>query len=148
MSSAQFGNGLCTVDVCGNDFADPGTAVPRGGSGWAWFGGTVAPNHEETATLTQAVVFPQGATLQLDYFLRIGFVSTPFDAVLRVLVDEQVVETIAEPALAEGDYAARSINLSAFADGQSHTIRFEYVNPGTSGKSNFNVDDVSLSCLD
>lgn len=150
-ASAQFGNGLCTLATCGTDFANPGAAGPRAGEGWAWFGGTSGPNHLEAATLRQTVVFPAGADLQLSFFLRVGFVSAPFDATLRVMVDDQVVTTITEPTAAQADYLQTSLNLSQvgatlFADGQAHTISLEYDNPAASGKSNFNVDDVSLSC--
>jgi hypothetical protein len=68
-----------------------------------------------------------------------------------VMVDDQVVTTITEPSAAQAGYFQTSLNLSqvgatVFADGQAHTISFEYDNPAASGKSNFNVDDVSLSC--
>ena len=36
--------------------------------------------------------------------------------------------------------------LSSFANGASHVIQFEYVNPGGSGKSNFVVDDLTIDC--
>ncbi|MCI1710228.1 MAG: DUF11 domain-containing protein [Chiayiivirga sp.] len=151
--SAQFGPGLCTLPSCGTDFADPGTAGPRNGSGWAWFGGTSGPNHLEAASLRQTVVFPQDAQLQLGFFLRVGFVSAPFDASLRVMVDGQLVTTVTEPATAQAGFLASSLDVGQvggtdFADGQPHTISFEYDNAAAGGKSNFNLDDVTLSCVD
>jgi len=41
---------------------------------------------------------------------------------------------------------ARSVYLGAFADGAMHTFEFVYSNPDNGGKSNFNLDDVTLEC--
>jgi len=70
----------------------------------------------------------------------------PLDAVLRVKVDGATVRTFDEPASAESTYVARTVDVSSFANGASHVIQFEYVNPGGSGKSNFVVDDLTIDC--
>ena len=101
--------------------------------------------------LLLSLPFPAPATLPagtnvLSFFLRRSVVSVPLDAVLRLRVDGQEVTTFLEPAAAEGAYVQRTVDLSAFADGQTHQIEFQYVNPSSSGKSNFIVDDLSLTC--
>lgn len=139
-ASQNFGTAICTNGTCPDD---AGTALPRTGNAWAWFGGIASA---ETSSLQQSVVIPAGNPRFLNFFLRRGFVSAPFDASLRVQVDGTTVQTFDEPAAAEGTYSLRTVDLSAFANGAAHTIRFDYVNPSGSGKSNFVVDDISLTC--
>lgn len=139
-TSQGFGSAICTTTICPDD---AGTALPRAGSAWAWFGGIAAA---ETSTLSQSVVIPAGVPRHLNFFLRRGFVSAPFDAELRVKIDGTTVRTLDEPAIAEPGYLGRTVDLSAFANGASHSIQFEYVNPSGSGKSNFVVDDITIEC--
>lgn len=140
-TSTNFGSSLCDPTNCGTG---GGTAGPRTGNFWAWFGGISAA---EIGTVQQSVVIPTGAISNLNFYLRIGSVSAPFDATLKVMVDGITQVTYTEPPVAEASYTLRTINLSAFADGNPHTIRFEYNNPSGSGISNFNVDDVTLDIL-
>jgi len=142
-SSQRFGSALCNAATCGND---NGFAVPRGGSVFAWFGGTLDGEHAEVATLSQSVVIPAGSPRHLNFFLRRSVATPPLDATLVVKVDGVVQRSFEEPAAVEAAYVARTIDLSAFANGQSHSIEFEYVNGAASGKSNFLVDDISLTC--
>jgi hypothetical protein len=58
-------------------------------------------------------------------------------------VDGAIVQTFLEPAVAETDYTERVIDLTAFANGASHALLFEYIGP-TTGTSSYVVDDVSL----
>lgn len=139
-TSTNFGTAICTAGTCPDD---AGTALPRTGTAWAWFGGFAGA---EASSLQQSFVIPAGNPRFLHFFLRRGFVSSPFTASLRVQVDGSTVQTFDEPATPEGAYAARTVDLSAFANGASHTIRFDYLNPADSGKSNFVVDDISLTC--
>ncbi len=135
-SSTNFLTPLCTVQSCGDG---DGTAPPRSGAVWAWFGGATFP---EMAALGQDVVIAPGAAL-LHFWMRIGYVSVPYTDVLHVKVDNVTVQSFPEPATAEPEYTERLIDLNAFADGTSHNIRFEYIGP-TNGYANFVVDDISL----
>jgi bacillopeptidase F (M6 metalloprotease family) len=72
--------------------------------------------------------------------------TAPFNATLLVKVGSTTVRTFTESAATELDYLARSVDLSAFANGQAHEIRFEYSNPGGSGVSSFYLDDITLEC--
>ncbi len=140
-TSTNFGTSFCSVAGCGNA---GGAAVPRGGTFWAWFGGTTAA---EVGSVEQAVVIPTAGNVNLNYYLRIGTVTSPFNATLVVKVDGTTVQTITEPSTAEAAYTLRTVNLAAYANGASHTIRFEYTNPASSGTSNFSVDDVTLDVV-
>jgi hypothetical protein len=139
-TSSNFGTAICHSNFCPDD---GGTALPRTGAFWAWFGGV---NSAETSTLSQSVVLPSGAPRHLNFFLRRGRVTAPFDAELRVKVDGNIVRTFIEPGSAEPAYIARSVDLSSFANGQSRQIEFEYSNPSGSGTSNFVIDDLSVIC--
>jgi len=65
---------------------------------------------------------------------------------MELRVDGQVVETIDEPEVAGTAYALRTLDLSAYADGAEHTIRFHYESGHSGAVSNFMVDDVTLGC--
>ena len=137
-TSTNFGTPLCDNASCGTG---GGTAPPRTGLIWAWFGGAGAL---ETATLGQTVTIPTNVTADLTFWLRIGSVSSPFTDVLNVRVDGALVQAFPEPAVAEGAYTLRTINMNAFANGAAHAILFEYIGP-TTGVGNFTVDDVELN---
>ena len=139
-TSTNFGAVFCGAAICPNDGSNPAS---RNGTFYAWFGGTAAA---ETSTLTQTVTIPTGAPRHLNFFLRRGRLTAPLDAQLRVKIDGANVRTFDEPATADANYLARSIDLSAFANGASHQIQFEYVNPSGSGASNFLIDDLTLEC--
>lgn len=140
-TSTQFGTVFCSAAICPNDGSNP---APRTGSFYAWFGGF---SGAETSTLEQTVTIPAGSPRHLNFFLRQARSTAPLDAVLRIKVGDSVLRSFAEPAIVEPNYVARSVDLSAFANGQPHTIRFEYVNPSGSGTSNFFVDDVTVDCV-
>ncbi len=140
--STNFGSPLCTVALCTNG---GGTATPRTGTKWSWFGGidTVA----ETATMSQSVTFPTAeGTVMLNFWMRIGAVNTPFTDTLVVTIDGNQIASFTEPAVAEASYTLRTFNVSQFANGAAHTILFTYTHAAgvDDDISNFNVDDVTL----
>ena len=137
-TSTNFKTPICNLDLCGTG---SGTAPPFAGDNWAWFGGVPAP---ETATLGQAVTIPSGVTATLTFQLRIGTVVAPFTDTLTVKIDGTTLQTFTEPAMAETAYTLRTFDVSAFANGASHTILFTYVGP-TDGTANFTVDNVNLN---
>jgi hypothetical protein len=143
-TSTQYGTPFCSLTRCGNGVD---TAAPRTGTFWSWLGGvSYAP---ETATMSQAVTFPATASsVTLNFYLRIGAVTSPFTDVVNVKVDGATQATFTEPSVAEGGYTLRSINLTAFANGASHTVLFEYIKGSNGGAAdntaNFSIDDVTL----
>ena len=148
-----LGTPLCNV---GNSDCQDGTnglLTPRTGSAWAWFGG----NHDndgvvEIAYAEQTITFPPvGSSVTLDFYLRVGVVTSPFTDTLEVQVDGTTVPggTFTEPPTAEVGYTLRTIDLTAFADGAAHAIRFYYTQatPADNNKANFDVDDVTLDIV-
>ncbi len=136
--------------VYGSPLEDSGTistATPLSGNSWAWFAGPNT-NFTETATLAQTMILPVGAEVTLRYQLWIGFVETPFTDTFEVRVDGVTQQTITEPGSADFFYSPETVDLTAFADGNAHTIEFRYVSPAFGGFADWNVDDVQLKvCL-
>jgi hypothetical protein len=133
-TDSLFGTPLCAGSCVG--------IGPRTGTKWAWFGGSASGSF---GSLSQTLDIPLG-TASLTFWMRIHTVSSPFTATMTVKVDGATVHTYIEPATAEDAYTQRTVDLSAFADGGSHTLKLDYVNP-TDGYANFNVDDVSLDSV-
>lgn len=141
-----FGSPICTVGPPLDCATGGGTAAPRTGDAWAWFGGVSSADH--TSSMSQQVTIPLGDTT-LSYYYYNGNAATPADAVLRVSVDGNVVKTHNEAAADEPGYALVTVNLKAYSDGQAHTLAFDYTSGPTVGDvaTNMNVDDVSLQSL-
>ncbi len=102
-------------------------------------------NAPDFATLEQSFNIPVG-TAVLTYFLLVGNIGgSPTDE-LRVLIDGM---EIASYSPADGnpqsDYVQETIDVTEFANGGMHTLRFEGTTNRVPGNSNwFAVDDVSL----
>jgi len=137
-TSDEFGTPLYnSAWGTGNTFA------PYEGNNWAYFGAPDLPV-SETATLGQAVTISSNATATLEFMLWIGLVSSTYEDTLQVKVDGTPVWSITEPPVAESDYTLRSVDITAYADGGTHDILFEFHAPGGAGYSDFGVDNVEL----
>ncbi len=139
-TSTRFGTSLCRSTLCGTG---GGTAGPRNGNGWVWFDGSDNTN-AELATVSQQVQFPPSGSAILSYHLRIGSVRAPVSSVFRVKINGSTVQTINEPSESEPAYTERLVDLTAYANGQLHTLTFEYFRPASAPSDNFTIDDVSL----
>ncbi|HEX6269638.1 MAG TPA: VCBS repeat-containing protein [Anaerolineales bacterium] len=145
--STNYGSPLCTPGDCGNG---AGTAGPRTGSVWGWFGGvnftipgTTSP---EISDLYQNVTFPSascGAVLQ--FYLWIGAAQPGSDANDRFVaaVDGNTVFAANATQISSyPNYKLVSIDVSSYADGGVHQVEFFSV--VSNQLVNFNLDDVSL----
>jgi hypothetical protein len=121
------------------------------GTYWAWFGGSGSA--VETGTLEQDVTIP-GGMRYLNFYLEIpsnpDLLNTGY---LRLLMDGTNLFEVTHNDITTYDvYRAVSIDVSAYADGGSHTLRFESqtsptgTNPiDTNRRLDFFVDDLCLS---
>lgn len=136
-ASTNFGTPICDA-VCGTG---GGTAGPRTGSWWAWFGGI---GTTEVGSLTQSVTFPSG-TARLYLYLWVGTDPTDASDIFQVRIDSTPVFTAT--GLQNPDYPAYTlvaVNLDAYANGASHSVQL-YSATGADGlTTNFSVDDVAL----
>lgn len=137
--STNFGTPLCTVAECGNG---GGTAFPRSGLWWAWFGGIGV---FEEGALQQSTTIPLG-TARLRFYLWIGARSGNGSDRLRVRIDNDTFFQAFESQPGFTSYQLVDIDVSAYANGASHQLRFESTTSGPN-VTNFSVDDVSIqSC--
>ncbi|MBN8727195.1 MAG: DUF11 domain-containing protein, partial [Xanthomonadales bacterium] len=136
--SLNFGTVLCDSS-CSNS---PENA-PHSGSWWAWFGGI---DSFETGMVSQQVTIPSGGAT-LKFWVRVPFSSGLAADFLKASVDgTEVWRVTADAAGAyQAAYQQVTVDVSAFADGGTHTIRFDStVVGGGAETSNFMLDDVSL----
>ncbi len=138
VDSLNFGTVLCD-SFC----SDSAENAPRSGSWWAWFGGIDAL---ETAYASQELTIAPG-TATLSFWLRVPFSSGLADDFLAASIDGNEIWriTAATSGAYQAAYQKVSIDVSAFADGGTHTIRFDStVVGGGTDATNFMLDDVSL----
>ena len=120
-------------------------AAPFSGATWAWFG--TNNGNLENASVGQTVYIPSG-TATLRFQLWIATADGPRSDQFDVKIDNQVVASFPEPAVADSGYVLRSFDISNFADGGFHDLLFEYTAPGE-GHSDYNVDNVEIEvCYD
>lgn len=135
-ASTNFGTPLCTVAACGT-----GTGSgPRTGQWWTWFGGIATA---EEGSMTQQITIPVGAT-DLTFYTEAIICASPNDY-MEVEIDSTQVflMTGASPQCGVLGYALQTVDISAYADGGTHTLTFHSVTTGA-GNTNFFVDDVEL----
>ncbi len=137
-ASTNFGTPLCDPTSCNN------VVGARTGNWWAWFGGVASAL--EQGSLEQSVAIPSG-NATLVFHLSIPASSGNGTDFVRALVDGNVVFTAFErDARFTSGYARVEVDISCFADGGAHLLRFESTSAGTGPGtfSSFFVDDVSI----
>jgi hypothetical protein len=138
-ADSLFGSPLCSASPpsagCGTD---GGSHAPHAGSKWAWFGGGSGAH---TASIQQTVTIPSGNTpVSASWWVWVG-AGGDGDETLTVTFDGVTKATYTTANA--GVYVHTSVDVSAAADGGTHTLRFAYSNPG-GPDANMNVDDVSI----
>ena len=134
-SSTQFGTPICSVALCGDGL---GTAAARTGTYWTWLGGAKGVRD---ASVQQSVTLPPGIA-RLRFYLWIGARSGNGTDVMRVRLDGTPIFTATDATPGYDAYTLVDLDVSTFATGGSHLLRFEST---TSEVTSFNVDDVSLT---
>ena len=135
-ASTNFGTPICDLGACGN-----GTGTgPFMGDFWAWFGGIAA---FEEGSVSQSVTIGTGAS-DLSFWIE-QIVCADGTDFIEVLIDGTQVwsTTGADPSCGVLGYRQETVDISAFADGGSHTLEFHSVVNG-GGTTNFFIDEVSL----
>ena len=141
-TSTNFDSPICNESDC-----TTGTGTgPADGLYWAWFGGMEL--YEEGA-VSQSMVIPVTSEA-LVFELEVSECDSPADY-LEVLIDgNQEYFIDGSSALCGGlGYTPQSVDLSAYADGSSHTIEFHSESFSTNADvSNFFVDAVEITGKD
>lgn len=131
--SHHFWTPICNEEVCGSYI------VPRSGTYHAWLGRSGA---NEEAFVAQMVVIPIGHPGQLNFWLRRNALRG--NAVTKVSVDGDVLRSFPDPPEEEDSHVPYTVDVSAYADGEEHDIRFHFASFG--GTSNHSLDDITLDC--
>lgn len=139
--SLTFGTPICDASCT----EDPG-AEPYSGDWWAWFGGVEDP---ESASVTQDVTIAAADSAVLSFRFSINAAAGTGDDEFAVVVDGTSVWMATDAEMSDYDgYTHVDVDLTDFADGGSHTIRFASDHPGT-GLTNFFLDEIHLvTCSD
>ncbi|HRI95546.1 MAG TPA: hypothetical protein PLZ93_08020, partial [Nocardioides sp.] len=119
------------------------TSHPRLGNGWLWFHSNPSTLPANTS-VSQDVVIPVGVPVTLSFFFANFAARAPYSGRLTVQVDGVDVMWLSEQETTF-DYRPRTVDLSAYATGTSHTLTFKYHRDFGSGPASILVDDVSLS---
>lgn len=108
--------------ICDPSCANDGSNYAHGGTHWAWFGGVEG---EETSFITQTVTIPWGSAVLL-FWLRIPTAyGEGFDR-LTVLVDDEELFSVSDfDSDIYSAYRLIIVPLNDWADGATHTLRFE-----------------------
>lgn len=111
----------------------------------AYFAGGDYYGGAETASVSQTGIISEGESVMLTSWLRIK--SNDTDGTFRVMVDDQTVfeTTAADEKYSSGAWTAVKVDLSDFADGNSHDLKIVADISAGGGRTEFLVDDVSLS---
>ncbi len=137
-ASTNFGTPICDAGACGTG----GGTGPNSGTFWTWFGGIGA---FEAGSVSQMVTIPAG-TASLQFFLEVNACDSATDY-MEAQIDGMMVFRVQgdDPSCGNVGYVMQTVDVSAFADGGTHTLTFTseiFANNG--GGSNFFVDDVAL----
>ena len=138
--SSNFGTPLCDAS-CSFDWA-----LPHGGQFWLWFGGAI--NAHEAGFAQQTGTIAAGSKwLDFHLFWASSVVSPPDPgAVFNVVIDGTTIFSLT-PATAvpyATAYTQASVDISAYADGNVHTLRFEASSAASSEGSSVFVDDIGI----
>lgn len=137
--STNFGTPLCTQAVCNAEIGQPFQ-----GAWWAWFGGIASS--DEDGYVSQQVTIPD-----TDYAILWFYLSIPTalaQGYMRASIDGTELFSVTEADQAQyASYTPVVLDVSAYADGATHTILFE--GGSTAGDSVFNafLDEVCLTAL-
>jgi subtilisin family serine protease len=127
-------------------YSADGSQIPVRTGNWAiWFGGWAGG--AEIQDVSQTVTMPNGGPSFLNYW-RLLETAPDAPGTLTVSVDGVAVETTDLSAVsADADYTQQSVDISSYANGAPHLVRFEYAYDdagGTGGDGNVFVDDVTI----
>jgi S-layer family protein len=131
------------------------TGGPRTGMVWAQFGGLDWSDPDvlspEVADIYQNVTFPNSCSASLQFYLWIGDAAGDANDVFNVIIDNNsatpVFSANATQQSTYPSYTLVSVDVSAFANGNSHKVEFfsRQFKHSPSQTVTFNLDDVSLT---
>ena len=136
--SENFASPICSAQSCTDFFG-----VGYEGDWWVWFGG---PNASETGWVFQEVTIPAG-TATLRFWLDINRSSGNGTDFMTVTLDgEEVFTALESDAPDYNPWTEVVLDVSAFADGAAHVLRFESTTNRNGGVfTNFFLDAIEIT---
>jgi hypothetical protein len=126
--------------ICDADCGDGGgTAGPRTGGYWAWFGGVFNPDFQ---SVTQEVTIPPGPAT-LTFYLWLGASSGNGLDTLRVFLGNEELFAVGEDATGYDSYKPVTVDVTKHAGLGPQDLSFEFEGFGGT-PTNFSLDDISL----
>jgi subtilisin family serine protease len=135
-ASTTFGTPICDTSCMGDG--------PRTGAYWAWFGGTLSAEQSFLEQQKRIAFGPKQLTFWLWWNSGNAATST-----FRVLIDGNEIfglDGTTNTAYRSG-WTPVAIDISAYADNNLHTLRFEQSNQAGSVYTNVYLDDVNFSAI-
>ncbi len=127
-ASTQFGSPMCSAATCGQDLA-------ADGDWYVWFGGT---DDIEEGSMTQDLVIPASDFANLSFGFGIGGSAegaNPNDFMEVTIDGTQVFLALRSEQADYPLYTLVTVDVTAFADGQNHTLQFRSYTENVATKS-------------
>lgn len=127
------------------DEANGGAMQVHSGTYVGWLGGYQSTD-PESHSASQAVVIPAGSPRFLNFWRYIDGIGDGSN-VVTYSIDGTAIRTedLAVVGL-DSEWTQQSIDVSAYADGGPHTIKFGYVYGGGATDADYYIDDMTLDC--
>jgi len=146
-NSTLYDKIICDEIQCGSI----GGIDARNGTYWAYFG--TLNGSAETAQLEQTIVTPTRGVAILRFYLAVPAAEVGFQFQVSLIPDASpsdpvvLYEITEADALAFSNYQLVEVDASAYADGGTYTLRFDFVNDAGDSTSRVAVfvDDVSVA---
>ncbi|OIP01492.1 MAG: hypothetical protein AUJ98_04390 [Bacteroidetes bacterium CG2_30_33_31] len=138
-SSTNFSSTICSSS-CGNC---GGPCQPNTGSHYVWLGGSTI---YEEGFVKQTVTIPVLGNAILSFYLKTPKVAANIDDFLKVFVDSTEIFYInsSDSSTYKQKYKLVNIDISSFANGQSHVLKFLGHQTGNPSVTHYLIDDVNI----
>ena len=139
-SSTNFTHTICN-SLCGTV---PGVE-PHSGSYFVWLGGSSA--QPEIGSVEQNFSIPKANYAQLSFYLKMPAAAPNMSDYMHVEMDSLLIfqVTPADSSTYGFEFVKVSIDVSSWADGNTHNLRFVCNQSTVNGITNFIIDDVGIS---
>lgn len=139
-SSINFTHTICN-SLCGTVSG----VEPHSGSYFVWLGGSSA--QPEIGSVEQNFSIPKANYAQLSFYLKMPAAAPNMSDYMHVEMDSLLIfqVTPADSSTYGFEFVKVSINVSSWADGNTHNLRFVCNQSTVNGITNFIIDDVSVS---
>lgn len=132
---------------CDGSCSKGGVSSAHTGDWWSWFGGWSATGTAAyTAYASQSVTIPSGSPRFLNFWKQAARAAADTTAdTFSVTIDGTEVHSEVV-GTEDKAYVGQSVDVSTYADGASHEVKFTLAHSGAGGDASYFLDDVTLDC--